>query len=97
MVTEAYNLLKGYCVVEAGTVVVNPLYYQEKDDGKVELFGKHRADDGQTECLADQMSAVLLFVNYTTYILYPETFIYSIYCFATIDYLDPMYPSSSRT
>ena len=36
---------------QAGTVVVNLLYYQE------ELLGEYRAEDAQAECLANQMLA----------------------------------------
>ena len=36
---------------QAGTVVVNLIYYQE------ELLGEYRAEDAQAECLANQMLA----------------------------------------
>ena len=35
--------------------VQTTLYYQEKDNGNVELLGGYRAEYGQAEYLADQM------------------------------------------
>ena len=36
---------------------VNPLHYQEKGNGNVELLGEYRTEDNQAECLTDQMLA----------------------------------------
>ena len=38
-------------------MIVNTLYYQEQDNGNVELLEEQRAQEDQAECLADQMLA----------------------------------------
>ena len=51
---RSHNLLEGIVYdVEAGTVVVNPLYYQEDDIGGLSCR-ETRAVDGQAECLEDK-------------------------------------------
>ena len=41
-------------------MVVNPLYYYQKDNGVELLKELWTEEDGQAECLADQMSADVL-------------------------------------
>ena len=56
LLAEADNLLKEYFGVEAGTMAVNPLYYQEETI-MCRVVGGARAVDGKAECLEGQILA----------------------------------------
>ena len=88
-----------------------PHYYQEEDNGIVELWGEYRGEDGQAEWFTDKMFADVfrfesgmtpvgfcsIFFIMTTYTVNLGTSSYSTPYVAPIGYLEPIYPGSSRT
>ena len=58
---QGHNLLEGiFYGLEAGTVGVNPLYYQEEDKMVCRVVGGAKAVDGQAECLEDKILQMFL-------------------------------------